>query len=88
MIVSLVYRVVRKLLAVPAVLLCRNMAKDAELLVLRHENVALAENLIRRGGSRCAGCAGSRARTLESVLSRDWRSPWRDGWSCCCDWLT
>ncbi|MDX2590640.1 integrase core domain-containing protein [Streptomyces sp. WI04-05B] len=38
MIVSLVYRVVRKLLAVPAVLLRRDMAKDAELLVLRHEN--------------------------------------------------
>ncbi|MEV0695430.1 hypothetical protein [Streptomyces sp. NPDC050388] len=38
MIVSLVYRVVRKLLAVPAVLLRWNMAKDTELLVLRHEN--------------------------------------------------
>ncbi|MFE2515974.1 integrase [Streptomyces mirabilis] len=28
-------------------------------------NAALAENLIRPDGSRCAGCAGSRARTLE-----------------------
>ncbi len=36
MIVSLVYRVARKLLAVPAVLLRRDAAKDAELLVLRH----------------------------------------------------
>ncbi|MEW2493369.1 hypothetical protein AB0942_07425 [Streptomyces nodosus] len=30
---------------------------------------ALAENLIRPGGIRCAGSAGSRARTLESVLT-------------------
>ncbi|MGW1898222.1 integrase core domain-containing protein [Streptomyces hirsutus] len=45
MIVSLVYRVVRKLLAVPAVLLRRNMAKDVELLVLRHENAVLRRQL-------------------------------------------
>jgi hypothetical protein len=31
-----VYRVARNLLAVPAVLLLRNTARDAELLVLRH----------------------------------------------------
>jgi hypothetical protein len=41
LIVSLVYRVARKLLAVPAVLLCGDVAKDAELLVLRHENAVL-----------------------------------------------
>jgi putative transposase len=35
-IVSLVYQVARKLLVVPAVLLGRDAAKDAELLVLRH----------------------------------------------------
>ncbi|MGW3633791.1 DUF6207 family protein [Streptomyces sp. NPDC005122] len=51
-------------------------------------DLALAENLIRPGGSRCAGCAGSRARTLGSVLSRAWHSPRHDGRSCCCDWLT
>ncbi|MER7200327.1 integrase [Streptomyces sp. CB01635] len=45
MIGSLVYRVVRKLLAVPAVLLRRDMAKDAELLVLRHENAVLRRQL-------------------------------------------
>jgi hypothetical protein len=33
--------VARKLLAVPAVLLRRDTAKDAELLALRHENAVL-----------------------------------------------
>lgn len=37
MIVSLLYRATRGLLSVPAVLLRRDTAKDAELLVLRHE---------------------------------------------------
>ena len=52
MIVSLVYRVARKLLAVPAVLLRRDAAKDAELLVLRHGllgmNAVLASGSDRR----------------------------------------
>jgi putative transposase len=46
-IVSLVYQVARKLLAVPAVLLRRDTAKDAELLVLRHENAVLRRQLTR-----------------------------------------
>jgi putative transposase len=45
MIVSLVYQVARKLLAVPAVLLRRDVAKEAELLVLRHENGVLRRQL-------------------------------------------
>ncbi|MET8630565.1 integrase core domain-containing protein [Kitasatospora sp. NPDC004669] len=45
MIVSLVYKVARKLLAIPAVLLRRDAAKDAELLVLRHENAVLRRQL-------------------------------------------
>jgi hypothetical protein len=40
-----VYQVARKLLVVPAVLLRRDAAKDAELLVLRHENAALRRQL-------------------------------------------
>ncbi|MET7928832.1 hypothetical protein ABZT43_33645 [Streptomyces sp. NPDC005349] len=45
MIVSLVYQAARKLLAVPAVLLRRDAVKDAELLVLRHENAVLRRQL-------------------------------------------
>ncbi|WP_081236961.1 hypothetical protein [Streptomyces viridosporus] len=41
MIVSLVYKVPRKLLSVPAVLLRRNISKGTGLLVLRHENAVL-----------------------------------------------
>ncbi|WP_030264829.1 hypothetical protein [Streptomyces violens] len=39
MIISMLYRTTRALLSVPAVLLRRDTAKEAEILVLRHENV-------------------------------------------------
>jgi hypothetical protein len=45
MIVSLVYQVTRKLLPVPVVLLRRQVAKDAELLVLRRQNAVLRRQL-------------------------------------------
>ncbi len=45
MIVSLVYKVTRKLLSVPSALLRHDAAKDAELLVLRHENTVLRRQL-------------------------------------------
>jgi hypothetical protein len=45
MIVSLLYQATRALLSVPAVLLRRDNAKDAELLVLRHENAVLRRQL-------------------------------------------
>ncbi|MCQ6246997.1 integrase core domain-containing protein [Streptomyces malaysiensis] len=45
MIVTLLCKVTRKLLAVPSVLLRRETVKDAELLVLRHENVVLRRQL-------------------------------------------
>ena len=45
MIVSLLYRTARTLLSIPGVLLRRDTAKDAELLVLRHENGVLRRQL-------------------------------------------
>ncbi|MGY0063714.1 hypothetical protein ACWY4P_45730 [Streptomyces sp. LZ34] len=45
MTVSLVYQVTRRLLSVPAVLLRKQADKDAELLVLRHENAVLRRQL-------------------------------------------
>ncbi|WP_035851050.1 integrase core domain-containing protein [Kitasatospora azatica] len=45
MIISLLYRATRALLSVPAVLLRRDTAKDAELLVLRLENAVLRRQL-------------------------------------------
>ncbi|WP_421111495.1 hypothetical protein [Streptomyces sp. NEAU-S77] len=44
-IVSLLCKVTRKLLTVPSVLLRRGWVKEAELLVLRHENVVLRRQL-------------------------------------------
>ncbi|MGW1711480.1 hypothetical protein ACWCP8_40210, partial [Streptomyces sp. NPDC002206] len=45
MIISILYRATRALLSVPAVLLRRDTVKDAELLVLRHENAVLRRQL-------------------------------------------
>lgn len=46
MIVSLLYKVARKPLSVPGVLLRRDAAKDAELFVLRHENAVLRRQIV------------------------------------------
>jgi putative transposase len=54
-IVSLLYRAARAMLSVPAVLLRRDTAKEAELLVLRHENAVLRRQLkvpVRYGAER------------------------------------
>jgi hypothetical protein len=45
MIVSLLYRMTRHLLSIPGVLLRRETSRDAELLVLRHENTILHRQL-------------------------------------------
>jgi putative transposase len=48
---SLVYRLVRRLLGLLAVLVRSDLSKDAELLVLRHENQVLRRQL--RGRVPC-----------------------------------
>ncbi|MGW3513418.1 hypothetical protein [Streptomyces sp. NPDC000994] len=45
MIVSLLYKVTRKLPSLPSLLLRGDAAKDAELLVLRHENAVLGDEV-------------------------------------------
>jgi hypothetical protein len=57
-ILSTVYAVTRRLLSLPALLLRRDVSKDAELLVLRHENAVLrrlcgCRLIIRRGQAAC-----------------------------------
>ena len=44
---STVYAVTRRLLSLPALLLRRDVSKDAELLVLRQENVVLRRHVPR-----------------------------------------
>jgi putative transposase len=46
-IISMLYKVARRLLSVPGVLLRRDTDKEAELLVLRHENAVLRRQLAR-----------------------------------------
>src|SRR5689334_22736189 len=59
-IVSLVYQVARKLLAVPAVLLRRDVAKEAELLVLcGTARAAHRSEALQPGGPAVAGGASS-----------------------------
>ncbi|RAG86979.1 integrase [Streptacidiphilus pinicola] len=72
MIVSMVYRITRALLSVPGVLLRRNTAKDAELLVLRHENAVLRRQL--GGPVRYEPADRFWLAALSSLIPRcDWR---------------
>ncbi len=68
----MVYRITRALLSVPGVLLRRDTAKDAELLVLRHENAVLRRQL----GGRVRYEPADRfwLAALSSLIPRcDWR---------------
>ncbi|MGD6741648.1 hypothetical protein ACOKM3_07360 [Streptomyces sp. BH106] len=48
MIISMPYGATRALLSIPMVLLRRDTAKDAELLVLQHENAGCDDNSAAR----------------------------------------
>ena len=47
MVLSILYQLVRWLLGLTVVLVCRDLSKDAELLVLRHENAVLRRQITR-----------------------------------------
>jgi hypothetical protein len=47
LLLSISYRLVRWLLGLTAVLMRRDLSKDAELLVLRHENAVLRRQVAR-----------------------------------------
>jgi hypothetical protein len=47
LLLSILYRLVRCLLGLTAVLMRRDLSKDAELLVLRHENAVLRRQVAR-----------------------------------------
>ena len=70
MIISVVYLLVRCLLGCLMALTRRQASKDAELLVLRHENAVLLTAAIRNSryvatGSRLAATTAPGSRTLE-----------------------
>ena len=73
MIISLLYRTTRALLSVPAILLRRDAGKDAELLVLRHQNAVLRRQV--NGPVRYGPADRFWPAALSSVLPRRrWRS--------------
>ncbi|MDH6580533.1 integrase [Kitasatospora sp. MAP5-34] len=73
MIVSLRYKVARKLLSVPGMLLRRDSARDAELLVLRHESAVLRRQIV--GPVRCEPADRFWLAALSSLVPRHrWRA--------------
>ncbi len=73
MILSMLYKVTRGLLSVPGVLLRRNTARDAELLVLRHENAVLRRQIA--GAVRYESADRFWLASLSSLIPRH---RWRD----------
>jgi hypothetical protein len=74
-VVSLLYKLSRTLLSIPAVVLRRDSAKDAELLVLRHENAVLRRQIT--GPVRYEPADRFWFAALSSLIPR-----WR--WRCAC----
>jgi hypothetical protein len=83
-IVSLLYQLTRRLLSAPVVLLRGDTAKDAELLVLRHENAVLRRQIPgkvryepadRFCSPPCPRCSPDAAGTRSSLsnLRRSWQ---------------
>lgn len=68
MVVSLLYRMTRCLLSVSAVLLRRDTSKEAELLVLRHENAVLRRQ--PQGRVRYGPADRIRFAALSSLITR------------------
>jgi hypothetical protein len=64
MVVSLLYHTTRYLLSIPGVLLRSDAAKDAELLVPRHENTILRRQLGQRRRS-CADLSQPNSRPVD-----------------------
>ncbi len=58
MVLSLIYRLVRCLFGLLAVLVRSDLSKDVELLVLRHENQGLRRQLRGLTGSGLRRCPG------------------------------
>ncbi|MET8418144.1 hypothetical protein ABZV41_21180 [Streptomyces sp. NPDC005098] len=60
MIISMLYKVARRLLSVPGVLLRRDTDKEAELLVLRRENAVLQDVEETHVAAVLPWCSGER----------------------------
>jgi hypothetical protein len=60
LLLSILYQLVRCLLALTAVLVRRDLSKDAELLVLQHENTVLRRQVARVRFTPATGCGWPR----------------------------
>ncbi len=89
LLLSILYQEVRCLLGLTAVLVRRDLSKDAELLVLRHENAVLRRQVARvryapadrAWLAALPGCCRAAAgpRSSRSLPPRSW--PGTTGWS-------
>jgi len=64
LLLSILYRLVRSLLSLTAVLVRKDLSKDTELLVLRHKNAVLRRQISRVRYTRPTGCGGGVALTV------------------------